>query len=119
MVKLLPKILQPAAMPPVIQSLPSEAETNPSSTEHDLSDLAASTLDSEPGIEEVAISREKWNYPRINTWRLAAIFFAFFNFGLNDASYGALLPYVCQQLPIMVFRQSISLSSLLTRFSPD
>ena len=93
---MLAKCLQPAAVPPKIQSLPSETEANRSSPEHVLSDLSEPNPDSEPGIREVVISREKWNHPRINTWRLAAIFFAFFNFGLNDASYGALLPYVCQ-----------------------
>ena len=93
MVSILPKILQLAAK---IQSLPSEAEANRSSPEHVLSYLSESNPDSEPGIVEVVIPRNKWNNPRINTWRLAAIFFAFFNFGLNDASYGALLPYVCQ-----------------------
>ena len=96
MVNILPKILQLAAMPPKIQSPPSEAEANRSSPEHVLPDLSESNPDSEPGISEVVISRDKWNHPRVNTWRLAAIFFAFFNFGLNDASYGALLPYVCQ-----------------------
>ncbi len=96
MVNILPKILHPAAMPPKIQSLPSDAEANRSSPEHVLSDLSESNPDPEPGTSEVGVSREKWNHPRINTWRLAAIFFAFFNFGLNDASYGALLPYVCQ-----------------------
>lgn len=40
-------------------------------------------------------TRERWNKPRANTWRLAAIFFAFVVFGMNDASYGALVPYVC------------------------
>lgn len=96
MVNMLPKYLQPAAMPPKIQSLPLEAEANQSIPEHVLSDLPEQNPDSEPGIREVVIFREKWNHPRINTWRLAAIFFAFLNFGLNDASYGALLPYVCQ-----------------------
>lgn len=96
MVNILPKIFQSATMPPKIQPPPSELGANRSSPGHILSDLSESNPDSEPGISEVVISRDKWNHPRINTWRLAAIFFAFFNFGLNDASYGALLPYVCQ-----------------------
>ncbi|KAI4152892.1 MAG: hypothetical protein LQ341_000609 [Variospora aurantia] len=37
---------------------------------------------------------QRWNYPRINIYRLAAIFFAFLNFGMNDGSYGALVPYI-------------------------
>lgn len=39
-------------------------------------------------------TKERWNSPRINTYRLAAIFFAFIIFGMNDGSYGALVPYV-------------------------
>ncbi len=47
-----------------------------------------------------AVSRkERWNNPKINTWRLAAIFYAFIVFGMNDASYGALVPYVGRQNP--------------------
>ncbi|KAL8953892.1 MAG: hypothetical protein Q9222_000266 [Ikaeria aurantiellina] len=37
---------------------------------------------------------QRWDRPRINTYRLAAIFFAFLNFGMNDGSYGALVPYI-------------------------
>lgn len=96
MVNILPKLLRSAATPPEIQSRPPKVGANRSSPEHVLSDLTGTNPDSEPGISEVVISRDKWNHPRVNTWRLAAIFFAFFNFGLNDASYGALLPYVCQ-----------------------
>ena len=39
-------------------------------------------------------TKQRWNSPRINTYRLAAIFFSFMNFGMNDGSYGALIPYV-------------------------
>ncbi|KAI4272739.1 MAG: hypothetical protein LQ337_005094 [Flavoplaca oasis] len=39
---------------------------------------------------------ERWDRPRINTYRLAAIFFAFLVFGMNDGSYGALVPYIEQ-----------------------
>lgn len=39
-------------------------------------------------------TKERWNSPRINTYRLAAIFFAFIIFGMNDGSYGALVPYI-------------------------
>lgn len=47
------------------------------------------------GTGAVAHAIERWDYPRINTYRLAAIFFSFLNFGMNDGSYGALVPYVC------------------------
>ena len=43
-------------------------------------------------------TKQRWNNPRINTFRLAAIFFAFITFGMNDGSYGALVPYVGNQL---------------------
>ncbi|MCJ1273449.1 hypothetical protein MMC21_001240 [Puttea exsequens] len=46
------------------------------------------------GTGPVVQERQRWNNPRINTWRLFAVFFAFFNFGMNDASYGAVIPYV-------------------------
>lgn len=42
--------------------------------------------------------KESWKSPRINTYRLAAIFYAFIIFGMNDGSYGALVPYVGNQI---------------------
>ena len=47
-----------------------------------------------PVTNSVVETKQRWNSPRINTYRLAAIFFAFINFGMNDGSYGALIPYV-------------------------
>lgn len=47
-----------------------------------------------PGAHNVATVQKTWRYPRINTWRLAAVFFAYVNFGMNDACYGALILYV-------------------------
>ncbi|KAL9015166.1 MAG: hypothetical protein Q9173_000197 [Seirophora scorigena] len=47
------------------------------------------------GTGAVVDAFERWDSPRINTYRLAAIFFAFLNFGMNDGSYGSLVPYVC------------------------
>ena len=38
---------------------------------------------------------ERWNRPKINKYRMAAVFFSFTIFGMNDGSYGALVPYVC------------------------
>lgn len=46
------------------------------------------------GTGHVVRTKERWNSPPINTYRLAAVFFAFTVFGMNDASYGALVPYV-------------------------
>ena len=50
-----------------------------------------------PGIQVVE-TKQRWNDPRVNTYRLAAIFFAFITFGMNDGSYGALIPYVSNRL---------------------
>ncbi|KAK5165454.1 uncharacterized protein LTR77_008983 [Saxophila tyrrhenica] len=37
---------------------------------------------------------ESWNNPRINIYRLAATFWAFVIMGMNDATYGAIIPYL-------------------------
>lgn len=47
-----------------------------------------------PVASHVVETKQRWNSPRINTYRLAAVFFAFLSFGMNDGSYGALIPYV-------------------------
>lgn len=58
------------------------------------------------GTGTVVDAFERWDSPRINTYRLAAIFFAFLNFGMNDGSYGALVPYVCPSAARCPFRRS-------------
>lgn len=37
---------------------------------------------------------QRWNYPRINLWRILATFWSFIILGANDAAYGALIPYL-------------------------
>lgn len=37
---------------------------------------------------------EKWNSPRINLYRLPATFWSFVVMGMNDATYGAIIPYL-------------------------
>ncbi|EMC91651.1 hypothetical protein BAUCODRAFT_27926 [Baudoinia panamericana UAMH 10762] len=37
---------------------------------------------------------EKWNYPRINVYRILATFWSFIIMGANDATYGAIIPYL-------------------------
>ena len=32
--------------------------------------------------------QQRWNYPKRNTWKIAAAYLALFNSGANDASYG-------------------------------
>ena len=47
------------------------------------------TTDQEPRPETPEdLEKEKWNYPKHNILRLASVYLAFFNFGLNDASFG-------------------------------
>ena len=43
-------------------------------------------------VDQVVL--ERWNYPPENKLGIAATFYAFLVFGLNDASYGALIPYL-------------------------
>ena len=37
---------------------------------------------------------QSWNKPRRNSFRVLAVYFSFFVFGLNDGAYGTLLPYL-------------------------
>ena len=37
---------------------------------------------------------QRWNYPRVNLWRLLGTFWSFIILGANDAAYGALIPYL-------------------------
>ena len=37
---------------------------------------------------------QQWNYPRVNMLRVFATFWSFIILGLNDASIGALIPYL-------------------------
>lgn len=43
-------------------------------------------------VDQVVL--ERWNYPPENKLGVAATFYAFLVFGLNDASYGPLIPYL-------------------------
>ncbi|KAI0400257.1 putative MFS transporter [Xylaria palmicola] len=38
--------------------------------------------------------KERWNYPRTNTPRIAACFYSFLVMGANDSAYGPLIPYL-------------------------
>lgn len=37
---------------------------------------------------------QRWNYPRVNIFRVLAAFWCFIILGANDAAYGALIPYL-------------------------
>lgn len=73
-------------------------------------DSTASTLGNEPNLapkcgvedirEEVESSQiisnglERWNNPQINVYRYLATLYCFIIMGMNDAAYGALIPYL-------------------------
>ncbi|KAG4271794.1 hypothetical protein FPRO04_10741 [Fusarium proliferatum] len=44
------------------------------------------------GSSQETIAPPKWNYPPINKYRTAATFWSFLVVGMNDGSYGALVP---------------------------
>ena len=86
--------LQPIPPPAAVVTSPSSVQIQDADDDgHRISSSQGSH--SERAVEVV----QRWNHPRINTWRLAAIFFAFIAFGMNDGSYGALLPYVHENRP--------------------
>lgn len=37
---------------------------------------------------------ERWNHPRVNVYRIFATFWSFVIMGMNDATYGAIIPYL-------------------------
>ncbi|KAM3424687.1 hypothetical protein BST61_g6674 [Cercospora zeina] len=37
---------------------------------------------------------ERWNFPRLNIWKVSCTFWAMVVMGLNDATYGAIIPYL-------------------------
>ncbi|KAF5023558.1 hypothetical protein F66182_4371 [Fusarium sp. NRRL 66182] len=45
-----------------------------------------------PPMASLAV--EKWNHPKSNALRVAAVFWSLFVSGANDAAYGALIPYL-------------------------
>lgn len=50
--------------------------------------------DGSPLHPSVSRTVEGWNYPKGNTFRVAAVFWSLFVSGANDAAYGALIPYL-------------------------
>lgn len=46
-----------------------------------------------PPPEDAADALQKWNSPRSNTGRIAAVFWSLMVMGANDASYGVSSPY--------------------------
>ena len=87
--------LQPIPPPAAVTASPKEQFPLQIQDANDDGLRLSQSSHSERAVEVV----QRWNHPRINTWRLAAIFFAFIAFGMNDGSYGALLPYVHENRP--------------------
>ncbi|EEP80376.1 conserved hypothetical protein [Uncinocarpus reesii 1704] len=58
-----------------------------------LNDSALPAEELPPPLTATSIPHS-WNFPRINIWRLFAANFSFIILGLNDAAYGALIPYL-------------------------
>lgn len=66
----------------------SEATPGPSDEADDYATLPS------PITANTTPQLQRWNYPRINLWRVLATFWSFVILGLNDAAYGALIPYL-------------------------
>ncbi|CVK86310.1 related to tetracycline resistance proteins [Fusarium mangiferae] len=54
--------------------------------------VAQQAVDSNVGSSQETIAPPKWNHPPINKYRTAATFWSFLVVGMNDGSYGALVP---------------------------
>lgn len=61
--------------------------SNQKSSDPDPEKNDTSSTDSANGLD-------RWNTPRINTYRFCVVNFSLFIMGFNDASLGALIPYV-------------------------
>ena len=83
-----------------------------------VNELPANGPSSPSLVPEDNLSR--WNEPRINISRTLAACFGFIIMGMNDAAYGALIPYVRSQYPTpsSLPQLSPSPSSRLTTTSP-
>ncbi|KAF5869208.1 putative major facilitator superfamily transporter protein [Botrytis fragariae] len=61
-------------------------------SESDPEDVRQDTTPPNNAVEAL----QKWNYPHKNVYRVGASFWGFFLMGMNDGSYGALIPYLEQ-----------------------
>lgn len=50
--------------------------------------------DAQEPPEDAVEALERWNSPDGNMWRVFATFWSFLIVGMNDGSYGALVPFV-------------------------
>lgn len=64
---------------------------SPTATRPSFEQMEAGNFEASGGrVVKVA---EKWNSPRINTWRLGAVFWSMMIMGANDAAYGVSIPH--------------------------
>jgi len=80
---------QPQAVPAV-----SKEQTQEDKNNTDIESTTPPSAHTEPAYAVPTLPLQKWNEPRGNITRLASAFYSMFVFGLNDAAYGALIPYL-------------------------
>lgn len=69
----------------------SQAQNSPKLPQEDNTQNVISSL---PAPTTVSQSLERWNYPRSNIPRVLAAFWSLMVLGMNDAAYGAIIPYM-------------------------
>ncbi|KAH9210752.1 major facilitator superfamily domain-containing protein [Leptodontidium sp. 2 PMI_412] len=74
-----------------LQSYP--PSQTPSDRKLGISDLEEIRQDSLPPMQAVEV-KQRWNSPAGNKWRVFATFWSFFVVGMNDGSFGALIPHL-------------------------
>ena len=91
-------VLEPIELHPIHpkQRAPSTSSKRPESiTAHSLRSLPEDRNETLPSpTTSPADVVEAWNRPRRNIYRLGATFWSFVIMGMNDASYGAIIPYL-------------------------
>ena len=84
-----------------LQSLPKEPRGSDSAKRLGISDLEDIRNSQAQPPSNAVEALQRWNSPKINMWRVFATFWSFFMLGMNDGSYGALVPYV--RFPALLF----------------
>ena len=88
-----------AARPPVEPPATSNEKAEPITKQRSNGSPILGNGSDEVAPAAVVLKLQRWNKPRGNIGRVMAAFFSFTMSGLNDAAFGALLPYVrCQPL---------------------
>ncbi|KAI1624515.1 major facilitator superfamily domain-containing protein [Exophiala viscosa] len=77
-----------------VMELPSRSHVRLEAEQSALMPESTSKPSRSPSATEQPPQLQKWNSSRVNTFRTFATLFSFFVLGLNDAAYGALIPYL-------------------------